>query len=166
MRGTGTWATGVGILAAAICLSAGPLAEAQGPRGRGLGKGHGRLAALDLTADQTREIRDLRVEFRKAQIQRRAALQVARVELGELLAAPKLDEGAIKAKARALGELQAAQVRARVEHRLAVAQVLTPEQRERARDLLADGRRGRGGRHAWGDERPRGHRSRFGRGWD
>jgi Spy/CpxP family protein refolding chaperone len=167
MRSTGRWAAaGVGIAVAAAWLAAGAPAEAQGRRGRGPGWDQGRLVArLDLTADQARKVANLRAEHRKGQIQRRAALRVAQIELGELLGAAKLDEAAIKAKAHEIGDMQAAQLRARVEHRLAVAQVLTPEQRERARGLLAVGRGGRLGRHGWGDDRPWGRRPRFGRGW-
>jgi Spy/CpxP family protein refolding chaperone len=137
---------GIGLLATIVLLLLlDPMrAEAQSLRGC-RHPGHGGLVeGLSLTPEQTGEIRRLGAEHRKEQIRQRAALQVARLELAELLAAPTLDEKAIQAKAREIGEQQAAQVRARIEHRLGVARILTPEQRERAQRMSAWRQGGRG----------------------
>jgi Spy/CpxP family protein refolding chaperone len=142
-----TAALGCGLLVAVFLQLAPAGAEAHSLRGRGR-RGPARLVdRLDLSAEQAREMRQLRSSHRKEQVRQRAALYVARLELADLLAAPKLDEAAIQAKAGEIGEKQAAQVRARVEHRLAVARILTPEQRERAQGMWGHGRghgRGRG----------------------
>ena len=90
---------------------------------------------LGLTADQRKELQRLRVEMRKEQVQRRAAAQVARIELAQLLAARDLDDKAVATKTRELVDAEAALTRTRLEHRAAVARVLTPEQRERARGM-------------------------------
>jgi Spy/CpxP family protein refolding chaperone len=104
---------------------------------------------LGLSPEQTGQIQKLRSDFAKVRVKRRADIEVARIELGELMRAPKLDDQAIAAKAKVLGDLQAAQTRERIDHLLAMAKVLTPEQREKASVLLAErhrgGRRGRGG---------------------
>jgi Spy/CpxP family protein refolding chaperone len=147
----------------AVLSSVPSWAEAQTLRGHRRPYDRGIEARLDLTPDQAREIRRLRRDHRKEQIQRRAALQVARLELAELLAAPQLDEGAIRAKARAIGDQQALDVRARLEHRLAVAKVLTAEQRERAQEMRA-WRHGRRGFHR-GAARHGGRRGSGWRGW-
>jgi Spy/CpxP family protein refolding chaperone len=97
---------------------------------------------LGLSPEQRGQMERLRDEFAKAQAKRRAELTVAHIELRELMRASQLDDKAIVAKARILGDLQAAQTRERIENRLAMAKVLTPEQREKFRGLMAERHRG------------------------
>ena len=116
---------------------------------------------LGLSPEQTGQIERLRSEFAKVRVKRRADIEVARIELGELMRAPKLDDQAIVAKAKVMGDLQAAQTRERIEHLLAMAKVLTPEQREKAHALMAERQRGGpGGRGGF----LRGERGGFGDG--
>lgn len=112
---------------------------------------------LGLSDQQVDELRSLFSQHHKGAIRQRADLQVARVELQELIHATNLDEKAIAAKVKAVADLQAAALRARVDGQLAVQKVLTPEQREKLRDLRPGFR---GGRGPGGEGRRRG----FGRG--
>jgi Spy/CpxP family protein refolding chaperone len=98
---------------------------------------------LGLSPEQVTQMERLRDEFAKTQVKRRAEVSVAHIELRELMRAPQLDDKAIVAKAKVLGDLQALDTRARIEHRLAMAKVLTPEQRAKAHGLLAERHRGR-----------------------
>ena len=97
---------------------------------------------LGLSPEQRGQMERLRDESAKGEAKRSAELTVARIELRELMRAPQLDDKAIVAKARVLGDLQAAQTRERIENRLAMAKVLTPEQREKVHGLMAERHRG------------------------
>ena len=168
--GTTWWMSGL-VVALALALGGANVAQARDGRGerhgRCLGAGAGGGAGVErltLTSEQRAEVRRLGMEMRKEQIKRRAAAHVARIELGQLLAARELDDQAIAAKTRELVEAEAALTRGRVEHRAAVARVLTPEQREQSRDLRQMRRHARGGRgmagHWGGEARGRGHEGR------
>jgi Spy/CpxP family protein refolding chaperone len=123
-------------VAAAAAIAATPEAA---PRREGR-----RLAEqrLGLSPEQRGQMERLRDEFAKAQVKRHAELAVAHIELRQLMSAPQLDDKAIVAKAKVLGDLQAAQTRERIENRLAMAKVLTPEQREKARGFMEGRHRG------------------------
>ncbi len=117
--------------------------------------------ALGLSDEQVTQLRKLRQDDRKQAIRRRADMQIARMELNEALGAPTIDEKVVAAKVQALTQLQSSALRARVDQRLALARILTPEQRAKMQQL----RREHGFRNvahrAWG----RGER-RFGGGPD
>jgi Spy/CpxP family protein refolding chaperone len=116
--------------------------------------------ALGLSDQQRAQIRDLQGQFRKEQIKARADIQVMRLELRELMSADKLDDAAIRAKGKAVADAEAAQGLARVEHRLAIARVLTPEQRLKWREKAGDRRQG----HFMGEGRGRHDRGMRGAG--
>jgi len=111
---------------------------------------------LGLTDAQAEQLQSLRAETRKANIERRAQKQIARLELMDLLKAPVVDEAAVRAKARQLGDLQASAARARAEAGLALRKIVSPEQaasllemrseRQRARRANRGVRRGSRGR--------------------
>ncbi len=85
-------------------------------------------AEIGLSDEQAAEIRRVALQGRKAAIERHAQLRIARLELEELLRAESLDEAAIAARVKALGELQAASFKARAESRLAVRRIVSAEQ--------------------------------------
>jgi Spy/CpxP family protein refolding chaperone len=133
-----------------------------GPGGPAERHGRGGFAdRLGLSQEQRAEMEKVQVTFRKEQIRQRAELQVARLELAELLAASTIDDKAVLAKAQTVSQLEAAQVKRRIEHRLAMAKVLTPEQRQRARELGL-GRHWRGGKEHEGSFDGRGRHFREG----
>ncbi len=128
-----------------------------GERGRGRGPGMDPMALrqeLGLSDAQVDQLRKMRVESRKADIRRRADLQVARLDLHELMTASALDERAVTAKAKEVSDLQAAGFRAHVDSMLAMRKVLTPEQVEKLRTIGPRGARPAG----FGLRGPRGPR--------
>jgi Spy/CpxP family protein refolding chaperone len=113
-------------------------------------------AELGLSADQAAQIEKLRVESRMQAIRQRADLAIARIGLQELMNGPTIDEKAIAVKVKAISDLQAAGLKARVDERLAMRRVLTPEQQEKMKQLMRQHRQDRGARpgRAWRGGRP------------
>ncbi len=126
-------ALGVGLAAAAWAGSA---------EGR-----HGAAFAerLGLSAEQEAQWREQREARREASRAQRDESRALREQLRALLEAPTVDENAVRALGRKQGELAAARARARVEERLALRKLLTPEQLEKLGELR---REHAGARHA------------------
>ena len=104
---------------------------------------------LGLTDAQVSQLRKLHTDERETAILRRANMAVARMDLNDLLGAATLDEKAVSARVKELNDLQAAALQARVNARLGLRKVLTPEQLEKMKELgpgLEMGPHGRG----WG----------------
>jgi len=118
--------------------------------------------ALNLSAEQTAQLRKVFVEQRKAAIRRQADLKIARIELRELLTAPTVDERAIATKVKELSDLQAAAVKTRVDRMLAIRKVLSADQLEKLKQLRMQ-HRGWGRRHPGERPGPGGGRSEGGR---
>jgi Spy/CpxP family protein refolding chaperone len=133
------WTVG-GILAVAGSVV---FATAQEPRRQGRPDRATLEKELGLTADQAAQLRKVRAEGRKQAIRHRADLAIARLELQELMDAPTVDEKAVSAKVKAIGDLQAAALEARTSQHLAMRRLLTPEQQEKMKQL-APRRRGAG----------------------
>jgi Spy/CpxP family protein refolding chaperone len=93
---------------------------------------------LGLTEAQVSQIEKLRTDERRAAIQRRADTQLARLELEQLMKADPVDEKAIATRVKQLTDLHGAALRARVDGRLALKRILTPEQHEKLRQLRAE----------------------------
>ncbi len=83
---------------------------------------------IGLNDQQVAEIRRIHSEARKASIRRHADLQIARLELHELLAAATVDETRIAARVKAISDLQAAAFKERTETQLAIRRLVTAEQ--------------------------------------
>jgi Spy/CpxP family protein refolding chaperone len=102
-----------------------------GGMGSGYG-GHGRLLylqkTLGLTDEQVKTIYSAFSEARKGAIKKAAEIQVARIELQELLRAPKTDMTAVKEKLNEIAKLQTELALARIEKHEKVKSTLTPEQ--------------------------------------
>ena len=110
-------------------------------RGRGLGrllKSPAMRERLGFTAEQAAKIEAQESAFAKARIQNRASLQLKRMELDELVNAEKTDRAAIDKKLRELQDAQTAAHKAMIEHRLAMREMITPEQREKMRELMQE----------------------------
>ncbi len=91
---------------------------------------------LGLSDEQATQLRGIWSESRKAAIRRHADLSIARMELEEALEAPSVDEKLVASRVRAVSDLQAAAVKARVDQRLALRKVLTPEQQQKMRSMM------------------------------
>ena len=90
---------------------------------------------LGLTAEQVNKIRTQSSAFTAQTIRGRADLQVKRLELADLLAADNPDRAAIDKKLREVNDARFADERAGIEHRLAMRDVLTAEQRTKLGDM-------------------------------
>ena len=97
-------------------------------------------ASSGLSEEQAEQLRRLRAEERKQAIRRHADLAIARLDLDEALDAPTVDEKLVASRVRAVSDLQAAEVRARADRRLAMRKVLTPEQQQKLRQLTRERR--------------------------
>ena len=141
---------GVLIGTGVVAMAAGQGAQGPPPgRGQGMGPGQGMgqgqgmrmggparmKAELGLTDEQEAQLRKLHLDQRKAQIRRRADLQVARMDLQELLAAKTVDDKAIAVKVKEITDLSAGGLKAHVDSQLALRKVLTPEQLEKMKQL-------------------------------
>jgi Spy/CpxP family protein refolding chaperone len=90
---------------------------------------------LGLTDDQTKRLRELRLQAQKSAIRSRADLETKQLELQELLNAQTPDRAAIDRTIREIGEQHATQMKADIDMRLGLQSVLTPDQRKKMNDL-------------------------------
>ena len=110
---------------------------------------------LGLTNDQVTKLRDLRFDSAKGVVGARANLQTKRLELQQLMSAEKPDRGAIDRKIDEISEARSALMKNRVDHQLAVREILTPEQLEKLAELRAEFQRRRFERRMEGLHEPR-----------
>ncbi len=151
------WA-GVVVLAALALI---PIAaqEAQRPQapGRGVGRGFGPggpggpgpgiVHRLDLTEQQREQLRAIMQERRESKPG--AAMMELQKQLQTALFADTVDLAKVEQLKTAIAAAQAAMLSARIDTELKINQLLTPEQRAKARELIASGPgpgRGRGRR--------------------
>ena len=119
-------------------------------------------AELGLSADQAAQLKKLRDAGRKQAIRQCADLAIARIELQEAMDAPSVDDKLVAARVKAVSDLQAASLQARTNERLAMRRLLTPEQQEKMKQLMRQGRMERAGarparrpgRQGWQGMRP------------
>jgi hypothetical protein len=90
---------------------------------------------LGIAPEQALKIRTQASDFRKAQIRNRAELQVKHIELHELLSADQPDRGAIDKKLQEISAVQLAGARSSIDFRLAMRDALTPDQRQKLRQM-------------------------------
>ncbi|HUJ41184.1 MAG TPA: periplasmic heavy metal sensor [Candidatus Acidoferrales bacterium] len=109
---------------------------------------------LGLTAEQTAKIKQESFDFQKARIRDRADVELRRVELENLMHADAPDRAAIDKKLDDLSAARLVATKAEVHYHLAMREVLTPEQRQRLRDMFGE----RGRREGFRGPRPGGHR--------
>lgn len=122
-----------------------------GGRRMGMRDGLGRLLSdpairdqIGVTADQATKIRQQEADFRKTEIRDHADLEVKRIDLRELMAADNPDRAAIDAKLTEISTSRLALEKAAVSFRLNSRNALTPDQRQKLRELMRN-RRGREG---------------------
>ena len=135
----------VAILGIALLATSG-LALAQGwGRGAGMGLGPrggmglGPCAAnLNLTAEQIKEMQDLRTKHFNETATLREALLARNAELRSLWAQSNLDEKTIVAKQKEVNDLRAQLQEMAVKHQLQARGVLTPEQQTQVQGYLSD----------------------------
>lgn len=99
----------------------------------------GMMGIPDLTPQQLDKIDDLRIEHIKEIAGFRTDLQLRQIELARLWRADKLDGNKLVAKIREINELRGKIQVAKVNHHLAIYNLLTPEQRKFFRPPMMDG---------------------------
>jgi len=124
--------------------------QGMGMRGRGMGDREfelGRLLGdpsvrqqLGVSADQAAKIRQQESDIRKTEIRNRADLQIKRLDLNDLLSAEKPDRTAIDSKLQEIGAAQIALEKSAIDYRLNMREALTPVQRQRLEQMMAQRR--------------------------
>jgi len=146
------WTTLAALLVAAITLAT---VSAQAPEGRErqgrAGKGFGpggpaMLQKLNLTEAQREQVRGIVEQQRQGDQAPGKKLADLQLELHALLFADSPDHAKIDQVKADIAQAEAAALSARVETDLKIAQILTAEQRAKARELRPGGRGGRGPR--------------------
>jgi Spy/CpxP family protein refolding chaperone len=105
-------------------------------RGRGRGFMGRMVKELGLNNEQTKAVKDVLIEALKKNIKLRADARVARIELGQLITKDQPDKAAVQAKVDQIASIQGDIMRERVDTALAVREILTPAQREKADRVL------------------------------
>lgn len=126
------------VFAAAVLLVGRPT-NAQGWRGP-----HHGGAVVDLTAEQQKQLSELRAGMHQQMQPVRNEMFAKSSELRQLWLAPTPDRKAIQDKQQELDQLRKQMQDARTEHHLAALNVLTPAQREKAQAAGAGYGPGRG----------------------
>jgi Spy/CpxP family protein refolding chaperone len=110
------------------------LAYAQHPR-----RDRGEVAdELSLTDEQRDSIRDIQYDFRKAQIGLRAELKTSQLELRHLMMEENPNQGQISKLVDKIAVTQKELLKQRVNKRLAMKEILTPEQFKRFMKLRGE----------------------------
>lgn len=90
---------------------------------------------LELTDAQKEQFQKIRLQAHKQRIEQRAKMQLARLELRELVQAANPDQKLIDAKITDISKLQETILRHRIATHMEMQKVLTPEQRKKAQEL-------------------------------
>jgi Spy/CpxP family protein refolding chaperone len=114
----------------------------------GVGLGHGAMARLDLSDAQREQLAELHERTLKQNIQARADLRIAQMDLRKLMRAETPDARAIDSQIDKLAGLRAAIQKTRVGALLEARSLLTPEQRKQLQELRGPG--GGRGPGPWG----------------
>ena len=117
---------------------------------------------IGVTPEQAAKIRQQETDFQKASVMNRAKLQVAHMELNQLMSADKPDRAAIDKKLADISVAQLGEEQTRVHHQLDMKTALTPDQQAKLKALMQSRRPGMGGPNG-GPQGP-GRRGRGGRG--
>jgi Spy/CpxP family protein refolding chaperone len=91
---------------------------------------------LNLTDEQAKKLHELFVDYRKGVIQKRASLQVAEIELEEMIADPKLDLSKIEKKAREKEALETDMLMFRVRSMAKAKEFLSDAQYDQFRSMI------------------------------
>ena len=98
-----------------------------------------RLAGkLDLSEEQRDELNDISNLYKKSVIRKNADLQIAKVDLHELMRQEEPDLDAIEDQVRDIANLEAGTKFSQIKVRIDARNVLTEEQRAKLKDLMKD----------------------------
>lgn len=112
------------------------IAEAEPGHGKHRMKGPGAMfKELGLTDQQKSKIREVRMAAKKEMVRLRADAKIARIELEESMHQPNPKPTEVKAKVAAINNVRGKLLEKRVDLRLEMKKILTPEQQEKAREF-------------------------------
>ncbi len=143
-RGFGSWGAGD--------RRAGGMRPGFGPGRRGFGRDRGQAGIeralrdpqirqqVGISDQEAAKLEQDIASFRKEQIQDRANLEIQRIDLQNLLSAQTPDRDAIDSKLQQVGAAQLALQKSSVDFRVTLKQEVTPEQRQKIRQLFRDRR--------------------------
>jgi len=117
------------------------LAYAQAPRQQRMKT----IDKLDLTDEQLNNLKDIQYNFQKTLIGLRADMQSSRLELRHLMMQDKSDQKAIANLVDKIGETQKMLLKQRVDRKLAMKAILTPDQFKKFMQMRGDRMEGRMG---------------------
>lgn len=114
-----------------------------GPGGPGMGRGmrHPAMmfAMLDLSDAQKDKMRDIHERAARTQIQARADMQIARMDMATLMRADNPDQGAINAQIDKMAQIRAGMQKTRAAAMLEARAQLTPEQKKKMKEMHGKG---------------------------
>jgi Spy/CpxP family protein refolding chaperone len=93
---------------------------------------------IGITPEQAQKIRTETLEFREHQIRNRADVQVKHLELKELLSSDNPDRHAIDQKLDEISTVRLAQAKASINFHLDMRAALTPDQKQKLRQMRED----------------------------
>lgn len=114
----------------------------RGMRGMRHGGLMARWAELDLSDEQREKIRDLHDAQARKRVQRRADMQLARLDLAKLMREERPNQAAVSMAIDKIARAHADGLKARFETHMQARAVLTPEQRQKLLDGGMDRRMG------------------------
>lgn len=91
---------------------------------------------LGLTEDQQQKLESLQVEHRKFEIKNRSEVETVELDLRQLWKADSPDEAKILAKVKEVSRIREGRAVEDAKYRLAIHQILTPEQRTKMKDFI------------------------------
>ena len=130
---------GIAGLILALGISA---VHARGHRGRRHHNAGPRFEALELTQEQKDQLKSVRLDGKKKMIQYRADMQLARIELKELLIQKSPNQGQVDKVVAKITSTQAKITESRVRQKLGMKKILTEEQLKKIEEMTKDRRGG------------------------
>jgi Spy/CpxP family protein refolding chaperone len=100
---------------------------------------------IGVASEQAAKIRQQETDFQKASVMNRAKLEVAHMELNQLMSADKPDRAAIDKKLADISVAQLGQEQTRVHHQMDMKTALTPDQQAKLKALMQQRHPGMGG---------------------
>lgn len=114
-----------------------------GPGGPGMGRGMRHpgmmFAMLDLSDTQKEKMRDIHERAARTQIQARADMQIARMDMAKLMRADNPDQGAINAQIDKMAQIRAGMQKTRAAAMLEARAQLTPDQKKKMKEMHQNG---------------------------
>jgi len=93
---------------------------------------------LQLTDDQINKIKEVTQDTQKKMIDLNAKDEIANIELQSLLDSPSIDKKAVEAKVDELGKIRTEIHKTDINRRIAMKEILTPEQQQKIKDFIGN----------------------------